>query len=108
MRHPLRENRSAATHDASDAFRDHWQILNQDSSVDRHVVDALCSLFFDNFEIDFRSEVFDSLHAANGFINRNRADGNRRVTQNSLANLGNISACTEVHYGIGTEMNCGV
>ena len=52
--HPLGEDGAAAADDAGDALGDQRQILDQHAGVDRHVVDALRGLLFDDFEHDRR------------------------------------------------------
>ena len=106
--HPLREDRAAAAHDSGDALRDQRQILNQHSGVDGHVIDALRGLLFDNFEHDFGIQIFHALDARNCLINRNSADGHRRVTQNGFTNFVNVAAGGKIHHGIGAVVYGGV
>ena len=105
VRHPLGKNRAAAAYDACDALRNHRQILNEYAGVDGHVVHALLGLFLDDFEHDVAIQVFDALHARDGFINRHGADRNRRVAQDGFANLVNVAAGREIHYGVGAIVN---
>src|SRR5947208_6272911 len=107
MRHPLRENGSATTHDSRDALRDQRQILDQHASVNSHVIHALLSLFLDYFKHYISIEIFNALHTRNRLINRHCSNGDRRVAQNGFTNLMNIAACAEVHYGVSTVMNRG-
>ena len=74
VRHPLSEDRAAATHDSGDTLYDQRQILNQDSGMNGHVVDPLRGLLFHHLEIDLRGEIFNSFYAADRLVNRNRSD----------------------------------
>ena len=106
--HPLRQDRAAAADDAGDAAGDHGQELDEHAGVNGHVIDALLGLLFDDFEHDVDVEVFDALHARDGFVNRHGADGHRRVAQDGFANLVNAAAGGEVHHGVGAVMHRGV
>src|SRR5690349_2438694 len=73
-----------------------------------HVIDPLRSLLLYDFEVNLRREVFNALNPADGFINGNGTDRNRRVAENRLAYFRNIAACAEIHDRIGAEVDCGV
>ena len=106
--HPLGKNRTPAAHDACDALGNHRKILNQHAGVNGHVVDALLGLFLDNFEHDVAVQVFDALHARNRFIDRHGPDRYRRMTHDGFANLVNVAAGREIHYGVGAIVDSGV
>ena len=106
--HPLGEDRAAAADDAGDALRNQRQILDQHAGVDGHVIHALRGLLFDHFEHDFGVQVFDSLHPRDGFVDRNGADGNRRVAQDGFANFVDVAAGGEIHDGVGAVVDGGM
>ena len=92
VRHPLRQDCAAAAHDSCNALRNQRQVLDEHASVDSHVIHTLLSLFLDDLQHDFGVEVFDSLHARDCFVDRNRADRHRRVAKNGFANFMNVAA----------------
>src|SRR5664279_1394475 len=108
MRHPLRQDRATAAYDAGNATGDHGQEFNQHAGVDGHVIDTLLRLLLDNLEHHVDGEVFNALHARDCLVNRNRADGHRRVPQNGFADIVNVAAGGEVHDGIGAIVYRGV
>ena len=108
VRHPLRQNRAAAAHDAGDALGDQRQVLDQHAGMDGHVIDALLGLLFDHFEHDVGIEVFDALHARDRLVDRHRADGHRRVAQDGFADLVDAAAGREVHHRVGAVVDRGV
>ena len=108
MRHPLRQDRAAAAHDAGDALGDQRQVLDEHAGVDGHVVDALLGLLFDHFEHDVGGEVFDALHARDRLVDRHGADGHGRVAQDRFANLVDAAAGREVHHRVGAVVDRGV
>ena len=76
--------------------------------MDGHVVHPLLSLLFNHFEHDFGVEIFDALHPRNRLVDRYRANRNRRMPENSFANLVNVTTGRKIHHGIRTIMNRGV
>ena len=108
VRHPLRQNGAASTHDAGDAFHYHRQILDKHARMDGHVVHALLRLLFNHFQYHVDVQVFHALHPRDGLIDRHGADGHRRVPQNGLANIVNIAAGGEVHHRICAKVHRGV
>ena len=106
--HPLGKDGAAAADDAGDALGNQRQILDQHAGVDRHVVDALLGLLFDDFEHDVGVEVFDALHARDRFVDRHRADRNRGMAEDGFANLVDVAAGGEVHDGVGAVVDGGV
>ena len=73
-----------------------------------HVIHALFGLFLDYFKHYISIEVFNPFDPRDRFVNRHRADGNRRVAQNGFANLVNITASGKIHHGVGAIVNRGV
>ncbi len=103
--HPLSENRSAAAYDAGNTLRRQGDILDQHAGMDRHVIDALLSLFFNHLEHHAGSQIFHAAHASQSFINRNGTDRNRRCRDDGFANSGNVSAGREIHHRIGSILH---
>ena len=81
LHHPFGEDRAAAADDAGDALRGERNILHQHAGMDRHIIDALLGLLLDDFEHHVDVEVLDAAHARERFINRHRADGDRRIAR---------------------------
>src|SRR5271166_6025675 len=106
--HPLRQDCTAAAHDASDALGDQRQVLDQHAGVNGHVVHTLLGLLFDDLEHDVDGEVFDALDARDGFVDRHGADGYGRVPQDGFANFVDASAGRKVHHRVGAVVNGGV
>ena len=106
--HPLGEDGAAAADDAGDALGDQRQILDQHAGVDGHVVDALGGLLFDDFEHDFGIQVFDAFDAGDGFVDRDRADGDGRVAENGFANFVDVAAGGKIHHRVGAVVDGGV
>ena len=73
-----------------------------------HVVHALLSLLFDDFEHHVRGEVLNALHARDGLVDRNGTDRHGRVAQDRFADFVNIAAGREVHHGVGAVVDRGV
>ena len=103
--HPLREDGAAAAHDAGDALRDHGHVLDEHAGVDGEVVDALLRLLLDDFEVEVDVQVFEPLDAVERLVDGHRADGDGRVAQDGVANLGNIAAGGEIHDGVGAVLD---
>src|SRR4029077_755525 len=99
---------TAAADDAGDALGNQRQVLNEHAGVDGHVVHTLGRLLFDYFEHDFRIQVFDTLYAGNGFIDRNRSDRDRRVTEDGFADFMDVAARGEIHNRVGAVVNGGM
>ena len=76
--------------------------------MDGHVVHALRGLLFDDFEHDFGIQIFDALDAGDRFIDRDRADGNRRMAQDGFANFVNVAAGGKIHHRVGAIVHGGV
>src|SRR5208337_1717716 len=98
--HPLCEDGAAAAHNAGYALGNQRQVPNQHAGMDGHVVHTLLSLFFNHFKHYAGRQVFNPLHARNGFIDRYGADGDRRMAQNRFANFVNLPAGREVHHRV--------
>jgi hypothetical protein len=92
MRHPLREDRSAARDDSGDTLGHQRNVFDQHARVDRHIIDALLRLLLDHLEHQLGREVFQTTHSRHRFVNRHCPDWHRRIPQNRLANLWNIAA----------------
>src|SRR5208337_3339940 len=99
---------TAAAHDASDALGDQRQVLDEHTGVDGHVINALLGLLFDDLEHDVDGEVFDALDPRDGFVDRHRANGHRRVPQDGFANFVDAAAGGEVHHRVGAVVHRGV
>ena len=106
--HPLGEDRAAAAYDAGDALGNQRQILDEHAGVNGHVVHALRGLLFDHFEHDFCVQVFDALHARDGFVDRDGADGHGRVAEDGFADFVNVAAGGKIHDGVGAVVDGGV
>jgi uncharacterized protein (UPF0261 family) len=76
--HPVRQQRAAAADDAGDAIASQRDKLAQHAGVDRHVVDALLGLLFDDFEHQAGGQILGALHSRERFVNRHGADGHGR------------------------------
>ena len=106
--HPLSEDGAAAADDAGDALGNQRKILDQDAGMDRHVIDALRGLLFDDFQHHFGIQVFDALYAGDGFVDRHGADRDGRVAQDGFADLMDVAAGGEVHHRVGAVVDGGV
>ena len=105
LHHPLGENRAAAADDSGDAIRSQRHVLNEHACMDRHVIDALLRLLFDHFEHQIGGEILNAPNAAEGFVNRDRADRDRRRVDDRLADARNVAAGGQIHDRVGAELH---
>ena len=101
------QDRASAAHDACDALADQGNIFTQNPGVDRHVVNALIRLLFDDFEHQLRREVLDMLHPRYGFIDRHGANRHSTVTKIRFTDLVDVAASREVHHRVGAIFHRG-
>ena len=105
VRHPLRQNRPAATDNPGDALRNHRKVLNEHSGMDGHVINALLGLFFDYLEHDVFVEIFNPLDPRDRLVDGHRADGHGRVAQDGFTNFMDVPARRQIHHSIGAEVH---
>ena len=106
--HPLRQDGATPADDAGDAAGHHGHILDEHPGMDGEVVDALLRLLLNHLEVYVDVQVFQPLHAVEGFVDRHCADRHRRVAQDGLADLRDIATGREVHDGVCAKADRGV
>src|SRR5689334_12754548 len=109
--HPYGVQRTTAADDAGDAPVDEWQVLDQDSRMERHVVNALLRLVLDHVEQVVGGELLQLLvplaigATLDRLVDGNSADWHRRVRDYSTANPVDVSACRQIHYRVGAVLD---
>ena len=99
---PLRQDRSAARHDAGDAPGGHRDVAQQHAGVDREVVDALLALLDERVAVDLPGQILrPAADLLERLIDRHRADRHRRVADDPLARLVDVPAGRQIHHRIG-------
>ena len=85
---PLRDDRTAATHHASESALRQWHVLQSYATVDGEVIYALLTLLYQGVAEDFPSEVFClSVHLFESLVHWHCAYGNRTVAKYPFACL---------------------
>src|SRR6266404_1802243 len=109
--HPHSVQRSTAAHDAGYASVYERQMLDQDSGVESHVVDALLRLMLDHVEQIVGGELLELLvpfavgSALYRLIDRHGADRNRRSSNDRAPDSIDVAAGREIHHGVGAVLD---
>ena len=80
-------------------------MLDQNSGVERHVVDALFRLVLDHVEQVVGGELLELFLLLNCLVDRNRADWNGRGVDDRLSNRVDVAAGGEVHHRVGAVLH---
>ena len=102
IEHPLGQDPAATADDSGQTALDLGQVLNQQTSVDRLVVDALLAVLLNDVqEVVFRETLDRAMDALEGLIHGHRADGHRRSIDDRRAHLIEVHATGgEIHHGV--------
>ena len=109
--HPHRVERAPAAHDAGDAPVHEREMLDQNSGVERHVIDALLCLMLDHVEQVVGGELLELLvpfavgSALHRLVDRDRSDWNWRCGDDRAADSVDIAAGGEIHDRIGPVLD---
>ena len=88
VQHPLRQNSTATAHNPGDSALHLGEVLDQQASVNRLIVNALLAMLFDDVkEIIFVEFLDRTMHAFQCLIHRNCSNRHRRCTNNLRAHL---------------------
>ena len=99
---PLRQDRSAARHDAGHAARRHRDVAQQHAGVDGEVVDALLGLLDERVAIDLPGQILGpAADLLERLVDRHGADRHRRVAEDPLARLVDVLAGRQIHHRVG-------
>ena len=103
IEHPLGQDPAAAAHDAGEAALHQGQVLNQQTGVDRLVINALLAVLLNDVQEVVGVELLDrAVHALEGLIHGHRADGHRRSFDDRRTHLIEVDAAGgEVHHRVG-------
>ena len=103
---PFRHNRAAARDDAGHALGRQRHIFQQHTGMDGEIIDTLLGLLDKRVAEHLPSQFLGlAIDFFQRLINRHRADGHRRVSQNPFAGLVNMFAGGEVHNRVGPPAN---
>ena len=103
--HPFGENRAAAADDAGYAVFGERNVLDENASMDCHIIHTLLGLLFDDFEQDVDVEIFNAADAVQGFVDGHGADGHGRSINDGLADFRNVAAGGKIHDGVCAIFN---
>ncbi len=105
VHHPHRVQRAAAADDPRDASVDEREMLQQNSGVQRHVIDALPSLMLDDFEEVVDRELLELLAHEHRLVDRHRADGHRGRADDRLARDVEVASGGEIHHRVSAVLH---
>ena len=103
---PLGHDRTAARHNARHTFCSEWHITQQHTGMDREVIHTLLGLLDQGIAENLPSQVFCfAIDLLERLVNRYRADGYWRITNNPFAGFMDMLASREIHDGVATPAN---
>src|SRR5450830_1787726 len=98
---PLGHDRTAARHDAGDAFGGQRYVTQQYTGMDGEVVDALLGLFDQRVAEQLPGQVFGgAADFFQGLVDRHGTDRHRRVADDPFAGFVDVLAGGQVHHGV--------
>src|SRR5262245_19149891 len=99
---PLRENRAATADDAGSPIGSPRDVAQQNSGMNREVIDTLLGLFDQSVTIKLPRQFFRTADLFQRLIDRHSADRHRRIPQNPFPYFVNVATGGKIHDGVAS------
>ena len=80
-------------------------MLDENRSVNCHVVHALLRLMLDHVQQILRGQLLELFLLLHSLVDRHSSNRNRRCVDNRLANSIDVAASRQIHHSIGTVLH---